>query len=154
MNSQTSQIAFSEQENRRVVLVGDQPAATLQEVLASAPELKAPAGLGKYCDVVNYLARGRKYRLIHDPDAYRARYDRRFISEDPNAPFQEGVPRLRDFGLCQTAEIQAPRIEGGSVLFYVEDDFLGIPYRVAAPGPDQPEGEITYTPLPMSPLPE
>jgi hypothetical protein len=154
MSGQASKIAFSEREDRRVVLVGGRPAATLAEALASAPELKAPGGLGKYCDVVNYLARGRKYRVIHDPDAYRARYDRRFLSEDPDAPFQEGVPRLRDFGLCQTAEIQAPRAEGGSVIFYVEDDFLGIPYRVAAPAPDRPEGDITYDPVPMSPMAE
>ena len=116
--------------------------------------MKQPEQLPLYCRALNHLKYGSEYRLILDPDAFRAHYEKRFQAEDPNAPFQEGVPRLRDFGHCDTSEIAPPRVEAGSVIFYVEDDFLGIPYRVAAPGPDQPEGEITYDPLPMSPLPE
>ena len=38
------------------------------------------------------------------------------------------------------------------MIFYAEDDYLGIPYRVTAPSPAHPQGEIRYEPLPMSPL--
>ena len=138
----------------RVVSVGVAQAESLAELVAVVPDLRKSEHLGQYCDAVNFLARGNQYRLIHHPDEYRAWYEQQFQAEDPHAPFQEGVSRLRDFGRCEMEEIQPPRVEGGLVIFYAEDDFLGIPYRVTAPAPDQPEGEITYEPLPMSPLPK
>jgi hypothetical protein len=155
MNGDRLQIAFTQKDSgQRVVAVGETQTETLADLVAAAPDLKKPENLGRYCDAVNYLARGDEYLPIYEPDAFRAHYERRFQSEDPKAPFEESAPRLRNFGHCDMAEIALPRVEAGSVIFYVEDDFLGIPYRVAAPGPDYPEGEITYDPLPMSPLPE
>src|SRR5262249_34956381 len=38
------------------------------------------------------------------------------------------------------------------VIFYVEDEQLGFPYRVTAPPPDRPEGEVAYEPLPTTPV--
>ena len=93
---------------QRVVSVGAVRATTVADLVSAAPELKKPENLDRYCDAVNFLARGDEYRPIHDPDGFRARYEARLQAEDPAAPFQEGVPRLRDFGRCHTAEITAP----------------------------------------------
>jgi hypothetical protein len=154
VNPDEINIAFSSDDDRPVVEVGAARVATLADLVRAAPALKQPDQLPLYCRALNHLKFGTEYRLILDPDAYRARYQRRLESEDPKAPWQEGVVRVRDFGVCDTSEITAPRMEAGAVIFYVEDDFLGIPYRVDAPAPDHPEGEINYEPLPMSPLPE
>jgi hypothetical protein len=37
------------------------------------------------------------------------------------------------------------------VVFYAEHDYLGIPYRVTAPAPGRPAGEVEYHPVPASP---
>jgi hypothetical protein len=139
---------------QRVVAVGERQVETLADLVEAAPDLKKPENLVMYCRAVNYLSRGNEYRLIDDPDAYRAAYEKQFQAEDPKAPFQEGAPRLHDFGRCQAEEIETPRVADGSVIFYVKDDFLGIPYRVAAPAPDRAEGEVVYEPVAMSSLTE
>lgn len=144
-------LVFTQNAGRRVVQSGDLAAATVEELITAVPALARPEHLAAYCDAVNHLARGRDYRPIHDADAYRHRYEQRYGAEDPKAPFQEGVPRLRDFGHAQTAEIQSPRVSGGTVTFYAEDGFLGIPYRVTAPAPGHPGGPVRYEPLPTQP---
>ena len=151
MNADELDIAYSEADGRPVVEVGAAKAATPAELVAAAPALKQPDQLAAYCGALNHLKYGSEYHLILDPDAYRAKYRRRLESEDPNEPFHDGAPKLRDFGVCDTSEIRTPRVEGGSVIFYVEDDFLGIPYRVTAPDPEKPEGDVSYEPLPMTP---
>ena len=141
-------------DGKPVITVGGTKVATLAELVAAVPDLTRPERLDELCDDINHLQHGSDYRVIHDADAYRAWYEQRLQSEAPDQPFQSGVVRLRDFGHCETAEIQAPHQEGASLIFYVEDDYLGIPYRVTAPLPEQPDAEITYEPLPMSPFPE
>lgn len=154
MNAEDVNMAYSGDDDRPLVEVGGARVTTPSELVQAAPALKQPDQLLLYCRAVNHLKHGTEYRLIPDPDAYRSKYRRRLASEDPKAPWQDGVPRVSDFGVCETAEIALPRMEGESVIFYVEDDYLGIPYRVTAPAPNHPEGEISYEPLPMTPLQE
>src|SRR5437764_110992 len=132
MNSDEINIGYSRDDHRPVVEVGAERVATLPDLIRAAPTLKRPDQLPLYCGALNHLQYGSEYRLILDPDAFRAQYEKRFQAEDPKAPFQEGMPRLRDFGHCDMEEIALPRLEEGVVIFYVEDDYLGIPYRVQA----------------------
>lgn len=90
--------------------------------------------------------------MITDPDGFRSEFQGRLDAEDPEAPFEDGQPRISDFGTLDTAQIQSPQALDDSVAFYVEDDYLGIPYRVTAPHPDQPDGDVTYEPVPCSPV--
>lgn len=106
----------------------------------------------RYCEAVNHLKYGWDYSVIHDPAAYAAKYHKRLSAEDPKVPWREAVC-LCDFGICDTSVIHAPHQEGGTVTFFVVDNFLGIPYRVIAPAPGSPGGDATYDPLPMKPLP-
>ena len=129
----------------RQIIVEDQTCASVQECLSVDPSIADD--LASLSEVANFFARGYNYRVIHDVDAYRANYAERLASEDPNQEFQEGRIRLRDFGVADTKEMQPPRREGESLIFYVEEGVLGIPYRVTAGG----DGEISYEPLPMSP---
>ena len=57
--------------------------------------------------------------------------------------------RVCDFGASDTSEIAVPRIEGQTVIFYAEADFLGVPYRVTGPAPTHPTGDLVYDPLPL-----
>ena len=138
-------------EGRPVIAVGGAEVAALAALVEADPSLKQPDKLGAWADAVNHLQYGSEYHVIHDPEAYRARYAQRLASENPDEPWREGVVRVSDFGVCDTAEIQPPRREGASLLFYAEDDYLGIPYHVTAPLPEQPSGEVHYEPLPMTP---
>jgi hypothetical protein len=153
MPSSQIELAFTTQAQRRVVQTAGDAFDAVSPLVAAAPELKQAENLGLYCGAVNFLARGRDYRLILDPKSFKDRYESRYKAEDPKVPFQEGVARLRDFGHSNLEEVMAPQLRGKSVVFYVEDDYLGIPYRVTAPGPSNPEGDVTYEPVPVSPAP-
>ncbi len=155
MNGHRLFLIFSQDDaERRTVSAGGKQVASAAELATAIPALQDAANRDRYCDAVNYLSRGFQFRPIHDADRYRDRYEKKYRAEDPDAPFQEGVPQLRDFGYFDLTEIQPPRLENGSVIFYVEDDFLGIPYRVTAPAPGHPDGDALYDILPMSELPE
>jgi hypothetical protein len=136
-------------DNQPTIQCGDKQVATFGELLKAAPHLKKKEQLNQLCQALNHLWRGNEYALIDDPDAYRDRYQQRLAAEDPHATWRPDAVRLRDFGVCDLSELAAPRVKGKQLIFYVEDDYLGVPYRVTAPTPTQPKGDPTYEPLPV-----
>lgn len=144
-------LSRDQEKNRIVVVTGTDVRASDPAGLATAASALAstPEGLASYCDALNFLARDTEYRVIHDPAAFVARYERRLAAEDPNAPWQEGVVRLRDFGVCDTSVIAAPSVVGEKVVFFAEDDFTGLPYQVTGPAPSAPSGDVQYEPVPV-----
>lgn len=147
-------ILFTGDDGRPAVALGEEQYATLADLVQGVPDLKAPEQLVPYCAAVNHLNHGYEYRLILAPEEYKAQYEARLNAEPPHQPMQGDAVRLRQFGLCDTSSLEPPRREAQGVVFFVEDRFLGIPYRVTAPAPDHPDGAADYDPLPMTPLPE
>lgn len=138
-------------EGKPVVLVGDlgDQAGSMEELLR-LPGMATPARAAELALAANHFAHGSEYRVITDPKAFEEAYRARLAREDANAAWQEGVVRLRDFGVPDFGAIHAPRLEGARLVFFAADTYLGVPYRVEAPSLLQaPE----YAPLPLTPLP-
>ena len=147
-------LMFSRDESGKPAIVIDgsfQLIGGPAELLAAAPALATPAGLDRYCDAINYFSRDGDYHVIHDPAAFVEKYQARLRAEDPDAPFVEGAARASDFGVFDTSEIAPPKVVGSTVVFYAEQDFLGLPYRVTGPLPAAPGGDLQYEPLPTLP---
>lgn len=149
MSETLPQLNLSLNANGKPVVLVDGAEVSADTLAAKAPALATPEGLGQYCDALNHLARGEEYHVIHDPAAYADKYRQRLSTEDPDAPFVEGEPRLSDFGVCDTSEITPPKLEGEHVVFFAEDDYWGIPYRVVGPAPTGPGGALQYEPVTM-----
>ena len=145
----THEFTWDEADNPTIAH-GDATITSYAELVRAIPELKNRDQLLDLCRALNHLWRGNAYRLIADPEAYRRRYDERIAAEDPDAAWQEGVVRLRDFGICDVSQIAPPGVVGDQLIFYVEDDYLGIPYRVTASAPDQPTDDPSYEPVPVA----
>jgi hypothetical protein len=135
------------QAGERSAVVRGSRVASLAALNGLGLDLTDPATLLLYSAAANHLAHGYDYRVISDPATWRADYEARYAAEDPNAPWQQGVPRLRDFGHADTSTIAAPTLDQGRVLVFVEDDYLGIPY--VARFPTDTAEAATYEPLPM-----
>lgn len=135
-----------------VVLVGDTgtEARDMAALLRLAPGVALPGHARDAAVMVNHLTQGSDFRVILDPAAFEQAFKARLASEDPAAPFRDGVRRLRDFGVPDFATITPPRFEGTTLVFFAEDVALGLPYRVSvaelSAAPD-------YAPLPLTPLP-
>ncbi len=124
---------------------------SLAGLLKAAPELTEAGGLGRYCEALNHFTHGEQFRMIYDPAAFREKYERRLQAEKTDEPFQDGAVRIGDFGVCDTSGIASPTANGETVIFFVEDDYLGIPYRVTGPAPGKAGREAQYEPLPTMP---
>ncbi len=133
-----------------VVMIGTAAEATsLQDLLALAPK----ASPLNWAEVVNELEYSGEFSVITDPETFQRDYLRQIEAEDPNQPWQEGVIRLRDFGVPEFAEICVPRLEGSHLVYFVSDDTTGLPYSAEVdltPGSAAP----TYRPLELRPMPE
>ncbi|MEP3331645.1 hypothetical protein [Sedimentitalea sp.] len=92
------------------------------------------------------------YEVIADPVAFEAAYRARLEAEDPAQPWREGVMRFRDFGIPDFAEIAAPVLAGGVLVFFARDTFSGLPYKMELPLGDGPAP--AYEPLALSPMSE
>lgn len=135
-----------------VVMLGTSGAEAhdMATLLRLAPGIALPAHARDAALLVNHLAHGTEFEVITDPEAYRRRYEARLASEDPSALYQQGVNRLRDFGVPDFSRIRAPRFEGEALVFSVADRSLGVPYQVTVAALTVAPA---YTPLPLTPLP-
>jgi hypothetical protein len=143
-------LGLGDNDESLVFLGPGKQAADMATLLRLAPGLASEAHALDLAQAVNYFAHGDDYRIIDNPadfaNAYRAQIDR----EDPAAEWQEGVIRLRDYGVPDFNQIEPPKFAGGKLTFYAVDAFLGVPYKVED---NNLQTAPTYTPMPLTPLP-
>ncbi|MCX7559756.1 hypothetical protein OS190_09270 [Sulfitobacter sp. F26204] len=120
------------EDSEYVVMVGaeEAEATTLATLMKLAPELRKPEAAAEAARAINYLSQGAAFRVIEDPAAFEAQYRKTLASEDPNAPWAEGVIRLSDYGVPDFTTIKAPGITGTVLTYFAVDDMLGLPYRI------------------------
>ncbi|RUS59431.1 hypothetical protein EGN72_16035 [Pseudorhodobacter sp. E13] len=130
-----------DQAGTPIVIVEQAKAQDLSEVIRLAPALSDPHWVRAYARVANHLAQGDKFSLIVDPAAFEAEYRAAFEAEDPDEVPQAGVMRLRNFGMPDFAAIKPPEMQGGTLVYFARNTFMGIPYRAVMPEGGQPEYE-------------
>lgn len=134
-----------------MVVVGEAEVEERGAVLAAVPALLEARHAAELARLVNHFAQQFRFRVIEDPDAFARHYREQVAAEDPGRTWTQGAPRLRDFGMPEFDRIEPPRIVGDRLVFFVEDAYLGIPYRVEAHlagGVGAPD----YAPMDMLPV--
>ncbi len=136
-----------------VVVDDTQKTSDLRQLLTLAPGLMHPDAALLLAQAINHIAQGDGFSVIEDPDAFAAAYQAKLASEDANAPWQENVIRLVDFGVPDFATISAPTLTGEVLVFFVRDGFTGLPYRVeVALGSVTAVTEADYKALDLEPV--
>jgi hypothetical protein len=128
-----------------VVVVEDVEASDLSEALRLAPALGEPNWVRAYSRVVNHFSSGGDFEPIMDPSTFKAKYLAAYEAEDPDEEVGPGVIRLHNFGIPDFAAIHPPMKDGNTLIFFVENMFMGIPYKVTMRDGTQPE----YQPVAM-----
>ena len=116
-------------------------------LIAAVPALVQPDHAQDAALAVNHLSEGFEYGVILDPQSFRAEYMAQYDAEE-GADWQQGQPRLRDFGMPDLSLLAPPTIDDGTLVFFADDKYLGLAYHVTMslsdPSPD-------YQPLPVAP---
>lgn len=123
------------------------------DVLGHYPMLLDGAHTLELARLVNHFAREFKYEVIADPAAFEAAYRTQIAAEDPAANWQQGAPKLRDFGLPDFAVISRPVFDGRKLVYFARSVQLGVPYRAEVTLEGAAFGKATYAPVTMGPIP-
>lgn len=146
---------FIDEETAECILSDDGPVIQFQEkrftdlsaLSEASPALMQVQNLSLYCRIANFLCNGISFMFIEDIQAYQKGYGQRRSYEKRRTEGLESS--AADFGPFEVSGMHTPRIEGGNLVFYVEDAYYGIPYRVTSPFPVSKErGNPTYSLLP------
>lgn len=148
-------LGIDEGSHAVVIVEGETEVGSLAALVAAAPGLLHPDAATAMARAVAHFAAGSDYRVIEDPAGYAAAYRAQVAGEDPDAPWTEGVLRLRDHGLPDFAGIAAPAYHGTTLVFHAAATPLALPYWVeidvsdaaAAVGPDLFRA-VALTPFP------
>lgn len=141
-----SKMELKKNENgARVVGIDAQEFATTPELMALD---LSDTDLAR---ALTYLAQGKAFEVIEDPDAFQAAYMQQIENEDPAAPFQAHAVRLIDFGVPDFTQIHAPKRDQNGLTWAAKDNFTGLPYLCTA-DPDL-TGDPAFSPLPLSAYP-
>ena len=100
-------------------------------------------------EAANHFSRKFMYEVIADPAAFEQSYRKTLSTEDPTQNWQQGNPRLTDFGVPNFLAIHAPVFINSRLVFYAKSVRLGVPYRVEVEIDEGRLGEASYEPLPM-----
>lgn len=147
MQSSRPEIALGlNNEAEPVVLVGDQAASTVVDLLRLAPDITEDANAAMLAQALNHLASGDEFAVITDPAAYVTAYRAKLATEDPTQPAQPGVIRLCDFGTPNFAAITPPRMDRGTLIFFAVRTYWGLPYRASVVDLTDPP---VYQPVPL-----
>lgn len=133
-----------------VVIVDGQEVQDISGLIDLAPNIVDPKYARAYARLVNHLANGYEFNVIMDPDAFEASYRERYDAEDPDEKTVAGQVRLRNYGLPDFSVIEAPKISDNTLVFYAENAFLGVPYRVEAGTAVTSIGKPEYTLVPTA----
>ena len=98
-------------------------------LIAAVPALSDPDHATDAALAVNHLSEGFEYGVILDPDGFRADYMTKYDAEE-GAEWQQGQPRLRDFGKPDLSILAPPMIDEGTLVFFADDKYLGLAYHV------------------------
>ena len=112
---------------------------TLESVIRTVPSLSEESELPQLAKAANFLFKGNEYSLIEDPDKYKKNYTKDIESEQEL--FELPLNALSRKGIFDVSEIQSPRIEEDSFIFYVSKR---IPYRVTISVPFDEQSQVKY----------
>jgi hypothetical protein len=80
----------------------------LPSLLEHLPALANSENATDLARVANHLARRKLYKVIDDPAAFEAAYRETFEAEADDVAWEQGVFRLRDFGMPDFSAITEP----------------------------------------------
>lgn len=120
---------------------------SLQTLTTALPELLAPDHVEEFARIANFLSSGMEYVVIEDIPAFQRNYRRRIWQE--KSSMSHTLPRLSDFGVFNLNGLRDPDVIDGTVVFYVEQNGTGVPYKATfSTSPNATEEKVSYSMLP------
>lgn len=118
----------------------------LFSLIEDFPELKKATNMKLLVQAANFLFQGVSYHLIEDINIFKEAYLNRIEYEKNSLDYMP--VRLIDHGIFDVSIMHPPQIIGDELIFFVQDDRSGIPYRVTCLYPITQASKGTYHLLP------
>lgn len=144
------EITYAQQDGEPVAVVGRTLITSREDLLARLPGLLEADEVAELARAVAHFAHPGQYRVIDDPATFTATYRTRYSNEDAGAPFNPGVAFFTDFEMPDLARIRPPERTDEGAVFFVEDIYLGYPYKVDVPLVGGALGKAGFAPLPAA----
>ncbi len=114
------------------------------EFLKQTQKLLNPENLSIYSQLINFIHTGVSFSYIQDTEFYKTSYAEWIKTLGTEHPHP-----CTNFGPFNLSEIQSPKILDGKLIFYVQDNYTNVPFRVESSYPfDNANNEIFYNLLP------
>lgn len=122
----------------------EQEYTDIPALIGALPALMEPGAATTTARAVNHLTEGFEYGVITDPDGFKSAYLAQ-LEQEADTEWQQGQPRLSDFGRPDFSDLAVPEISDGTLVFFADDKYLGIAYRVTMPFDTS---VVDYQPIP------
>lgn len=114
-------------------------------------ELRSNRCIAALAAAANFLFRGMEFIVIEDPSGFKKRYIDRVKDEQTKSKTIKPEDSILSSGNFNLEGIVPPKIEGGHLIFYVEDRNRGIPLKASCPLPfDNERDRFQYDKLPYT----
>ena len=124
-----------------IIVINGETVKDIHRIIEIEPRYGNPQWVSGYSQLVNHLSEGYDHELILDAQEFKKKYMEKYNSEDPNEEVGPGVIRLRNFGIPDFSLIAPPEYQGDTLVFFTENVFMGIPYKVTMKKAEAPQYE-------------
>lgn len=98
------------------------------------PHLSDPAYITEFAEIANFLWKGLQFQFIDQIADYQKFYTEQ-VELEKKYSSDVFLYRLTDYKIFDVSVMHTPRLEGGTLFYFVYNTATGLPYRVVCPFP-------------------
>jgi hypothetical protein len=119
--------------NRPCVKFGSASFTLILPLMQAIPALARLHHLKELAHILNFLLSGNEYHFIEDIKQFQDAYLERVEFEHNTLDYLPS--RMTTHGVFDLSAMHPPKISNGKLIFYVKNNYSGVPYRVICPYP-------------------
>lgn len=114
-------------QHHPVIEVQGKQYSSLGPLLDKYPIFTHTQHLDKLAQMANFLAKGLEFQFIENIESFKEKYYQQIETEQSSLLYEGSL--LKDYGIFDLSSMHPPHLKDRQLLFFVKQDYMGIPYR-------------------------